>query len=84
MVHIEKLSMIPDNCLNNKSEWVGSKIPAIRVESPKGTLTQKLWDGEGSKPEHLRTLEDALTKRRKRLRYRDCDQTDKEEKEGRE
>ena len=34
-VQIEKLCVTPQNYLNNKSEWVGFKIPGLRVESPK-------------------------------------------------
>ena len=36
-LNILKASATPDECLNNKSEWGGSKLPSLVVASAKGT-----------------------------------------------
>ena len=35
-INIEKYARNPLECLNLKNEWVGSKIPGIKVFRPKG------------------------------------------------
>lgn len=36
-LNLLKASKIPEECLNLKSEWGGSKLPGLQVSSPKGT-----------------------------------------------
>ena len=36
-LNILKFSATPEECLNNKSEWGGSKLPSLVVASAKGT-----------------------------------------------
>ena len=35
-VNIEKCAKNPQECLNLKNEWAGSKIPELKVSRPKG------------------------------------------------
>ena len=45
-VWIERLSGVPDECLNNKSEWVGSKITGIRVNNSKVLIVRDACQGK--------------------------------------
>ena len=35
-LNITKASACPDECLNLKSEWGGSKLPDLQIQTPKG------------------------------------------------
>ena len=39
----------PQECLNRKSEWGGSKIPGMTVETPKGVVAQNYGENERKK-----------------------------------
>ena len=49
-LNIIRASKIPEECLNLKSEWGGSKLPDLQVLRPKGT-------GKGAKNSQGQTLE---------------------------
>ena len=40
-LNIVRASEVPEECLNLKTEWGGSKLPAIEVSRPKGTSGKK-------------------------------------------
>ena len=40
-LNILKASKVPEECLNLKSEWGGSKLPDLQVTRPKGTSGKK-------------------------------------------
>ena len=46
-VMIEEVAGKPEECLNLKSEWAGSKLPGISVSKPKGT-SRKVEEVEGT------------------------------------
>ena len=39
----------PQECLNRKSEWGGSKIPGMTEDTPKGVVTQIFGDEDRKK-----------------------------------
>ena len=40
-LNIVRASRVPEECLNLKSEWGGSKLPDLQVSRPKGTAGKK-------------------------------------------
>ena len=48
-LNILRASRVPEECLNLKSEWGGSKLPGLQVSSPKGT--GKKMEGREDKTE---------------------------------
>ena len=54
-LNILKASKTSEECLNLKSEWGGSKLPAIEVSKPKGTSGSKA--GSNNKEEILEKIQ---------------------------
>ena len=40
-MNIDRCSQKKEECLNLNSEWTGSKIPGLRLSSPKGCISEK-------------------------------------------
>ena len=90
--NITKAMKVPDECLNRKSEWGGTKIPDIIVSTPKGVVTESFGkenEEKGRKEAEeevnaARKLREAIKQGRKRLRYLEDDtkeESDEEEEE---
>ena len=93
--NITKAMKVPEECLNRKSEWGGTKIPGIVISTPKGVVTESFGKenqekGRKGAEEEInaaRKLKEAIKQGRKRLRYLEDDtkeesEEEEEEKEG--
>ena len=54
---IEEVAGKPEECLNLKSEWAGSKLPGISVSKPKGTSGKEMEGTEATKRGRLKEKE---------------------------
>ena len=62
-----------EECLNNKNEWGGSKIPSMKVFTPKG-VGGTPRDNKQEDPEQIEArikLQEAVRRGIKRLQYRE-------------
>ena len=54
-LNIITTSKVPEECLNLKSEWGGSKLPDLQVSRPKGTSGKKEDSPGKEEPQDLKT-----------------------------